>query len=466
MPIARTAKLVAELKGPAGPGFLKGILPNGTNVNAFRTPGIWIIPTMESAESMVGLPEVFPGVLVIDGDPDVSTILCKQTYSTYRTGGLPFKAGIWDRLSAGAGLFGSWSRNAVEHGNAVAGTDLNDLTEGKLSIPGPINTQIINGPPDAGPGMVIHWTTRNFATMKAQMYFEYGPEGRLLYRCTRNVAGDYGPWRDAFAGGGGGAAPLFGAGTPNEMRIQAFKDAYPLATTGGKGVVVFRYDHGLTKFKSGILAAHVAAGIPYYIAMNSRNWGLAENSGATQADARAWLASGLAEFGNHCADHTDKTTAAGIHDTVVGGRQELETQLQTTIHGFTVPGVGGAGLGGFGAGTLDSYSSTYAGEVILANHAVCSGNIGSTQRRLDGQLRQGGKHYTWESATFSQVKAEIDAAVSGKTALTLMAHPSFLGDSGKFNTALVSQVVTYVKDLITAGSLAPMSYYQSHHAKL
>lgn len=66
----------------------------------------------------------------------------------------------------------------------------------------------------------------------------------------------------------------------------------------------------------------------------------------------------------------------------------------------------------------------------------------------------------------ADLKAQIDAAVSAKTALTLMAHPRDLGVIGYFEDALAQQPITYVKRLIDAGQLANISYCQSHHAAL
>src|SRR5690606_4272235 len=47
-----------------------------------------------------------------------------------------------------------------------------------------------------------------------------------------------------------------------DMRLQMFKDEYPLVSTQGKGAVVFRYDHGLTNFKNELLPLHTQYGIP------------------------------------------------------------------------------------------------------------------------------------------------------------------------------------------------------------
>lgn len=293
---------------------------------------------------------------------------------------------------------------------------------------------------------------------------------RVYVRSKQN-ASTWNPWVNLLESGGGSTSgPAVNYGAPSgahELRERWFKDAYPVVSTGNKGVVCFRYDHGLTNFKASLLAMHQAAGIPFYIAMNSRLWDIAENSGATQADVKAWVASGLCEIGNHTSDHIDRNTAEGIYDTIVNGRKELEAQLSITVHGFTVPGLTEFNkFEGFNSGSLDSYSETLAGGLILANHGICSGAIGNTHRKLDGVVRQGGRHYTWEKAAWADLKAQIDSAVANKTALTIMAHPRNLGTAGNFDAALAQQAITYVKGLIDAGRLANMSYYQSHHATL
>lgn len=250
-----------------------------------------------------------------------------------------------------------------------------------------------------------------------------------------------------------------------EARVQAFKDDYPLVKTGGKGAVVFRYDHGLRNLREHLLPLHQETGIPFYVAMNSRLWSDDENYTVSYLDVRRWLDSGIAEFGNHTADHKDRTSRAWIWESIVEGRKELEDQLWRTIHGFTVPGVVGFNkFEGFGSGTLDTYTETYAGGLILANHAVCSGTIGSIHRPLDGVLRIGTRHYTWEKASWTDIKTQIDRAVTTSTAMTIMAHPRNLGRTGYYDTALARRVIDYVAGLISHGQLANISYYQSHHA--
>lgn len=275
----------------------------------------------------------------------------------------------------------------------------------------------------------------------------------------------------AIEGAPDGTAPEFptnALATGNrDMRLQMFRDAYPLVSTGGKGAVVFRYDHGLTNFKNVLKPLHDTYNLPAYIAMNSRNWGLAENSGATQADAASWS---NVEWGNHTADHNDKTGIADIYDAVAVARAELEQQVGKTVHGFTVPGLPGADgnsynkLDGFNVGYASGYSNSYAGSLILAHHAIASGVIGPQYRPLDGQIRIGGRHYGWEDRTVADTKALIDEAVATKTALTLMLHPRTMNLSGYWTPAIADEVLAYVRSLIDAGELADLSYYQSHHA--
>ncbi|UVY83787.1 polysaccharide deacetylase family protein [Brachybacterium sp. NBEC-018] len=305
-----------------------------------------------------------------------------------------------------------------------------------------------------------NYTNSNYITQEYRLFLS----GKVLRR-VKNT-GTWGAWVEAGASQAipTNALPL----GSRELRVQLFEQAYPLVSTGGKGCVVFRYDHGLTNFKSTLLPLHQQYGIKAYIAMNSRNWGITENSGATQAEAAAWA---NVEWGNHTSDHNDQTGIAAIYDSVVKGRTELESQLGRIIHGFTVPGLVANGdatgkFDGWGAGDAAGYSSTYAGGLILAQHAVVSGTIGDQLRELDGRNYIGGRHFTWEAAAWADIKAMIDAAAAQKKALTIMCHPRTMGATGYWTAAIAEQVISYVRSLIDAGQLADISYYQSHRATL
>lgn len=380
-------------------------------------------------------------------------------------------AGTWDTPGAGgdrlATLTGTWPPVQGANGGPVQG-----IVEvgGTLSLLNNMGYQRFNV-------LGTTWYEAQVWTRFNRGYNQTGPDAwteweRLDAPDLTGEVGDLDSRLSAVEAGSGVGLPTNALATGGrEMRLQLFRDAYPLVSTGGKGAVVFRYDHGLTNFKNVLLPLHEQYGIVPYIAMNSRNWDLAENSGATQAEARAWNV----EWGNHTADHNDKTGINDIFEAVALGRIELEEQVGKTVHGFTVPGLPGSDgnsydkLDGFGNGYASGFSNSYAGSLILNHHAICSGVIGPQYRPLDGEIRQGGRHYGWENRAWDGpdgIKALIDEAVTTKTALTLMQHPRTMNLSGYWTPALAEQVLAYVRSLIDAGDLANISYYQSHHAQL
>ena len=361
-------------------------------------------------------------------------------------------------LMRGRPWLGAWDISNATLGNLLLGTFPAEL--GKW-LPGQL--QVLGGGGGSANLSSHVYTPYSLLNGTPAMFYRtierYQETGAAAWSAWSRLGGPTAP---------GGSLPVnaFSLGG-REMRMQLFKDAYPLVSTGGKGAVVFRYDHGLTNFKNVLKPLHDQHGIPAYIAMNSRTWSLAENSGTTQAEAASWA---NVEWGNHTADHQDHTGIPEVWDTIVNGRIELEAQVGKTVHGFTVPGLPGSDgvaynkLDGFGAGAVDGYSNSFAGSLVLQHHAIASGTIGAVNRPLDGVIRNGGRHFTWETAAWADIKAQIDQAIVTKTALTLMCHPRTLGGSGAWTSELAAQVIGYVKQQIDAGQLANISYYQSHHA--
>jgi peptidoglycan/xylan/chitin deacetylase (PgdA/CDA1 family) len=372
--------------------------------------------------------------------------------------------GIWYRSVSDAGVWSEWrALDSDYRGLMPDGQSIDDMTgqqwTGQWYVPSTAAADALVGakPPMSGPGTFTVVSSRTSGySHTVQWWSMHLLSGSKLFMRLTVASGAFNDWIEV-----GGAGSSAGA---RDLRLQLFEEAYPLVSTGNKGVVVLRYDHGLTNFKSTILPLHQQYNLPAYIAMNSRNWSLDENSGATQEEARSWA---NVEWGNHSADHEDKSGGAAIYDNIVNGRIELEAQLERTIHGYTAPGLTGGQFDGFNTGWVDGYSNTPAGAMILDHHAIASGGIGDTNfRPLDGKIRIGGRHYTWEQRTYAQIKAEIDTAISTKTALTIMAHPRTMNQSGYWTPALLEQVLAYIRSQIDAGNLADLTYYQSQHAVL
>jgi hypothetical protein len=206
-----------------------------------------------------------------------------------------------------------------------------------------------------------------------------------------------------------------------------------------------------------------ARNLKYLLALNSRGWTTSENNTVTASMVDAWVAGGLCKIGNHGAHHNDCTTLAALQDCIVTGLAELKAQLPSaSIDGWFVPGVGGTNYNGFNGGaTPEAFYNTDAGRLILENHAVSSGAFPNTsQRILDGRVRQGQGHFTMDTSTVSAITAQIDAAITNRTGLQLMCHPSLLNTGGNITTANLTTVLDYLVTKQTAGDLVVLDPYE------
>lgn len=442
----------------AAVNWLKGRADLGTNWDTFREPGIRLVHSQASADSMTGLPEKAPGIMEVLFHDVGSTIICVQRYTLHISGR------VYQRPSADSTTFSPWAITSNDEGDVPSSGLLSNLREGRAAVKGPNNTLIADMPPGAGPGIVHTMESKTFPVMKAQMYFEYGGTndlGQLFYR-TSNSFTTYGGWIEL----GGGSDTV--AGLANNLRLDDFMQRwggskkYP-----GKAVIAFRYDHGLANFNSIIRPVHEAKSMPYTLALGSRHWANAENAGVTAATVNTWAAGPLCTIANHSAlsagGHVDGVTTAELHDLIVVGLAELKAQIPNAmIDMFIIPGVGGTGLNGLGGGaTPESFYDTEAGRMILETHALSSGTFPTSQLKvLDGEPRQGMAHQGYDTTPVATVIAKIDEAIAGKRGLNLFLHPSRLNEAGYLTTADFNSIVNYVDGQRTAGKLEVLSMYE------
>lgn len=319
-----------------------------------------------------------------------------------------------------------------------------------------------------GPFMV-HMVRTPFGHSTITYYGYSGTAGGLFENHTGNAAHTaWVGWRRLDGTTSGGITQGSGlAGFANILRTQMFRDAMGSVTTGGKGAIAFRFDHGLSKFNSIMRPLLEARGIKYSLALSARNFNAGENAGVTASMVNSWTG---AEVWNHGANqHQDESSVAGLTDQIVTGLTELQAALPNKqIWGYAVPGTGGSGQGGFfGGATAEQFYETAAGDLILTNHAVSSGSMSGTSRRpLDGRIRQGMAHFTIEAQTVARIKSEIDNAISNKTGNQLMMHPNLLNTEGYLTTAQLVEVLDYVVAKRDAGDLVVLSPYEMLVAQL
>lgn len=250
----------------------------------------------------------------------------------------------------------------------------------------------------------------------------------------------------------------------HEVREDEFTHAMGVVSTGGKGAVALRFDHGLANFNAKIRPLLEARGLPYSLVLNSRAWGLAENAGVDAGVVNYWVTGGLCEVWNHGIDHSDHPMDE-LDEVIVGGKRELEAQIPSAkIYGFAPAGVGVGGYAGFNGGDRPEAFGTEAGRLILEHHAVSAGYMAGTSHRvLDGRLRQGSSHYTLDTTAASSptgASNQIAAAIANKTGLQFMMHPSVLDRAGRVTTAILTRILDHIVTQRDAGHLSVLSPYQ------
>lgn len=282
----------------------------------------------------------------------------------------------------------------------------------------------------------------------AQELIQYGPNPRRLWRISRTTAA-WNPWVQI--GGGGDVSSAMGGNAARQSQFVAATGG-PVST-GGKAAFALRLDHGWTNIKSKLRAGLIARGIVPGVASCSRQWDLEENSGATIAEVKSWVAAGEFEILNQGATHGQ--AMVNYVDEIVNGRIELEDQLGTNVWGFAPPGES-TDWEDFGGGRVDGWASLPAG-IALASHAYSMGYVGGARRVIDGTIRQGLSHITLDTYDMAQARAQVDAAIAERRGIQVMLHPRELDKAGKITTAQFLSFLDYVVGKRDAGDLVILS---------
>lgn len=234
--------------------------------------------------------------------------------------------------------------------------------------------------------------------------------------------------------------------------------------TGGLGAVALRFDHGLVNLAQHILPLTTSRRLRVSLAHNPRTGHLRENRGVGTDEIDGWVSARHVEIWNHSASHRGVVTTEDLMDEVVASIGEIEEQLpsaQGKVWGFNPPGIPGEDYAGFGKGSRPNEWTTEAGRIILAHHAVVSGHLsGTSQRLLDGQLRDGLAHVTMDARPVEDIIARIDSVARKKRGLQLMLHPSRLGMDGKLSIEGLTAVLDHLVDLRERREIATLSPYQ------
>lgn len=442
----------------------KGRLPNGTNVNTFTDPGIWVIPSQTAADSMIGLAEKYPSILVVTGDPAGSTIIHEQLQIVHLRGR------TYSRVSGGntgGGPFFAWSDRGVDLGRVSAGFDFDTLGEGRAAVAAPTNTAVLNLPAGAGPGFCIGYQPFSFQIMRAQMYFEYGGiggNGRVWARASAGTT-TWAPWREITSTSGGGGNVNYAVENPfaNDQRKQWFirrRGGY--IGTGKLGAVAIRLDHGAGNLRDLVLDDLVSRSLPWGMAINPspERIGIPENAGITWTTYREWARCKGMEPWNHSLTHGQALDTASWVSEIIGGRDLLQESMpESAIEGWMVPGVGTNGYGGQSStNKIDSFFGYEAGRIIMSSHAVSSGYGGGDVRPQVGALVDGQDHFGLDGAiTSAETISVIQQAQDTGGTVQLFLHPSQIGLADMTTVTVLRQIWDFLAAERDAGRLLILS---------
>lgn len=446
----------------AGANPLKGRMPNGTNVNDLKVPGVYIISSLSNAQTMVNVAAAYPSIFIVQGDPAGSPLIFKQTQYVHGTGA------TYERMSSEQGGFTTWRDMGGDFGTATENYDLDTLGEGRIALTNPTHLTVLNRPSGAGPGMVLGFKSRTFSIFRAQMYLEYagaGGQGGKVWVRTSDSFTTLSAWKDLTAVAG---APVSGGTVAenafaNEQRKQWFiRRRGGFIGTGGKAAVAIRIDHGAANMRDLVLPDLTRLSLPWGMAINPApaRIGLPESAGVTWADYNDWARSKGMEPWNHGHGHIQALTTAELQQQIIGGRDLLQENMPASaIEGWMVPGVGTNGYGGQSStNEVGSFFDYEAGRLIMASHAVSSGYGGGGVRPQVGRLVDGQSHVGLDSVTSASVIISlIQQAQDTGGAIQLFLHPSQINLEGMTTPAVLKEVWEFLAAERDAGRLVILS---------
>ncbi|MFJ4168396.1 hypothetical protein ACIPY3_02685 [Paenarthrobacter sp. NPDC089714] len=419
---------LANLMGATGV-WIRTPLANASNLDAVVTVGAYPVTSFAGAGSMTpALPAIGSGVLEVL--PTGTNLI--QRWTTIDN---PHQ--IWAR-NRNAGTWSVWKLQSWERPAPAAGTDFNTIkTPGDYPIWA--GTGANNPTGSAGRLTVSPQLFQNGSwTYHTQTWQSFEVVPRLFVRSTSATA--WSPWREVGAAvSTDTVAALLSA--PDVLQRVATDRRGGVRGTGGKALVVLRFDHGLNNYKAIIkpllrlrnLIAAIALNSGVYTTANST----AESNNTTFTEVQDWCVNDGDEIWNHGETHRDAATSAGLKTELVDSLTALRSALpKLAIEGFLMPGVGGTEFAGLNSiqdpATL---YSTEAGRLLMGSHAFISGLRPGQVKPLNGKITPGWSYRNMD--TIAGVDAAIalvaDAQASGG-GVVLMMHPSLLNSGGSATT--------------------------------
>ena len=345
-----------------------------------------------------------------------------------------------------------WYRTAV-----TAGQDLNDFTSDGYYGVNPSAT-ITNRPIYDSNAAILE--VFRHGTGLLQRYTSIRATGQTVW-VRRGNAGTPNVWFDwtqvNTGGGGGGGGDA--AALPRRELLQQGLRARKGGTigTGGRGVVSLRFDDAAGDFARDVLPLLEERALPFTrVTTTDRVGNTAGGEDDTWPNIQDYCIRAGGEVWNHGKTHGSADTPAQIDAEVSGALATLRTNLpRLPIDCWSPPGGQTTGWDGYmPAETIEQLTESYAGQQIMAHHALSSGYLTNTwYPPLDGVLRDGQLFYSSDIRDFAFIKTLIDRARDYPSGVTIMFHANNIGEDGHTSAADFVDVLDYIAAQRDAGNI-------------
>lgn len=431
----------------------RGLIPNGTDMDTFRTPGVYGIGGVGHAETITNLP---PGVstcsiFVTDSNQSSTRMQSQIVFANIR-------GGAWYRTTLNtAGAWGSWTILGWDRDNLPGHRDFNELkAPGVYRIPKASSHTHTNSPGFSEAANIMVLPTGD-SDLVSQMAWETGSEGSISVRHSI-TATTFTEW-SAIGGGDDYWAQ-------HSLRVSEFKRRRGgVIGTNGYGAVAFRFDHNWDDFIApngiaSLMEKHSIVGSMAVPAMEFDPSYSNQSTTGSFSTMQTWALNHGMEIMSHSYTHKDAQSVGELVQEIQTSREYLESQMpQIKVDGWIQPGtVAPEGKETYmGMGTVSHIDDLYgsrAGRMLLGNYAVVSGHMDGYFREINGDVDQGLAHYTIESdTTASNAINLINQASRSATGIVLMMHPNVIGSTGNMSLSVLEQIFVHVANLRDSGKI-------------
>ena len=449
--------LLANLRGPAGttaywhgPAALDGTVPI---VNL--AVGAWPVASTTVATTL-GLPRPRPGTVIVH--PVGASGARDHEFISIEDGTAKTRRFIQHRIGGVTSNWSELSTHTAWDPTPLLGTD--DLWALE-NVSRPVTNVVIArelGLPRERPGIV---TSKALGTARIQYFesIEDGDQPSLRYKRQRTLGGVKQPWASDAGGSQGGGSD---AGPVRRDILQQGLKARKGGTIGtnGKGSIALRFDDAPDDFVSKVLPLLRARNLPFTRVSTTKSISGTPVDPAVFPAMQTYCLDSGGELWAHGTDHLDASGEAAITVEIVDALADLRTKCpRLPIDCFAPPGGSGMSYDGhMPSTTVEAWSNTFAGRLIMGNYALAGGYFENTYYRpLDGVLRDGQIHYSTDTYDLARAKELVDRARDWKVGVVMMWHSNNLSEAGKMSMADFEALLDYVVAQRDAGNVLPLT---------